>query len=64
MKSKEMKGITGVVSWNGYYYGRKGRKYYKSKTVRFDDTFGGTQEIDSEEYFRNAEKYANVMFNR
>lgn len=56
--------LEGVVSWNGYFYGfkpGKHQKYYKSKTVRFDDTFGGTEEISSEEYDEVAQKYARVM---
>lgn len=61
MKDKGLKGVTGIVSWNGYYYGRKGNKFYKSKTARFDDSFGGTQEVGEEEYFKNAEKYASVF---
>ena len=56
-----MKNITNIVSWNGYYYGRKGNRFYKCKTSRFDDSFGGTHETTAEEYFEKAEKYAKVF---
>jgi hypothetical protein len=38
--------LKGHISWNGWNYAYKelksGNKYYKSKNVRFDDTYGGT----------------------
>lgn len=59
-----MKKLQSIFSWNGYYYGctnGKKQKFYKSKTVRFDDTFGGIIEVTAEEFFEKAEKYATVM---
>lgn len=60
-------GLDGFVLWNGFNYARQRGKgshpdrYFKSRTVRFDDSMGGTEEISSEEYFEVAEKYARVM---
>ena len=65
--SKGINGLDGFVSWNGYNYGRlrgKGAqpdRYFKSKTVRFDDSMGGTEEVSEDEYFEVADKYAEVM---
>ena len=57
--------LDNIISWNHYFYGIKrtkhGEKYYKSKSVRFDDTFGGTEEISADEYQEAAEKYAEVF---
>lgn len=62
MKKNGIKNIDGVFSWNGYYYGRNKSKFYKCKTARFDNTFGGVIEITADEYFTFAEKYANVFY--
>lgn len=57
--------LEGIISWNGYYYAyrrlKRGTKYYKSKTARFDDSMGGVEEISSDEYQEYADKYAKVM---
>ena len=61
---KTEQNLDGVVSWNGYYYGAKrtkdGTKYYKAHTSRFDDTFGGTEEITYDEYDEAVEKYSRI----
>ena len=65
--SRSLGRLDGFVSWNGYNYGRlrgKGTqpdRYFKSKTVRFDDSMGGTEEVSEDEYFEAARKYAGVM---
>ena len=57
--------LSNIISWNGYFYGIKrlksGERYFKSKSVRFDDTFGGTEEISADEYHEIAEKYYDVF---
>ena len=57
--------LDNIISWNHYFYGikrtKRGEKYYKSKSVRFDDTFGGTEEISADEYQTVAEKYARMF---
>ncbi len=63
--SKNGMNLDNIISWNGYFYGIKrtksGERYFKSKTVRFDDTFGGTEEVSADEYQEVAEKYARVF---
>ena len=59
--------MEGIFPWNGYFYAtRKGKngnpdRYFKAKSVRFDDTFGGTEEITLDEYTEAAKKYHDVM---
>ena len=57
--------VRGVISWNNYFYGfvpyKSGTKYYKSRTVRFDDSMGGTEEVSVDEYNKYAEKFAKVI---
>ena len=54
-----------VVSWDGYYYGvrrfRGKTRFYKSKTPRFDNTFGGTYEISQSEYADAVNNYQRVF---
>lgn len=57
--------IKGCVSWNGFFYGyvpyKRGTRYFKSHTARFDESMGGTDEITFDEYHEAAEKYARVF---
>lgn len=61
--------IKGFISWNGWYYGYKQlknrnrhyNKYYRSKNVRFDDTYGETEECTEEQYHEAAIKYAKIF---
>lgn len=59
------KDLDNVISWNGYFYGikrtKRGEKYYKCKSPRFDDSFGGTEEVSADEYQTVAEKYAKMF---
>ena len=54
-----------VFTWNGFYYGskkiRNNIRYFKSHSVRFDNSCGGTEEITVDEYTEAAEKYARVF---
>jgi len=54
-----------IITWNNHYYGikrtKRGERYFKSETERFDDSFGGTEEISADEYQRIAEKYAKMF---
>lgn len=56
---------TGVFSWNGWYYGMKSLRgkahYYKAKTPRFDETFGGVYECSADEYDDCANKYHKLF---
>ena len=62
IRSREHR-MTGVVSWNNYFYGYDpvDKVYYKSRTVRFDDSMGGVQAVPYEVYKSVSEKY-NSMF--
>lgn len=57
--------LNGIITWNGWYYGfkqlKRGKKCYRSKNSRFDDTCGGTEECTAEEYDRVAEKYYKIF---
>lgn len=68
IKSNRGMNIDSIIPWNGYFYGiqrskklGKPDKYFRAKSVRFDDTFGGTEEITPEEYSIAAKEYHNVM---
>ena len=57
--------LDNVITWNNYYYGiqrtKRGERYFKSETSRFDDSFGGTKEISADEYQAVAEKHAKMF---
>lgn len=61
LSDKQYGELQGFFSFNGYYYGhrqlKRNCKYYKSKTVRFDDTFGGVTEINEDEYIKHIKDY-------
>ena len=63
-KSLEDK-VRGVISWNNSYFGyipfKRGNRYYRSNTVRFDDSMGGTEEISEDEYYKFFDKYNKVF---
>lgn len=54
--------LKNIFNWGGSFYAcrnyRNKLKYYRSGSVRFDDTFGGTYEIQEEEYTEMARKHA------
>ena len=54
--------LKGVINWGHAFYAyrpyRNTQKYYKSGSIRFDETFGGTFEISQEEYMEVAQKHA------
>lgn len=56
--------LEGVFAY-GYFYGYKctneGNRYYKSNNVKFDDSYGITQECTSGEYNEAARKYVKMF---
>lgn len=57
--------ISGIFSWDGWFYaskhGKNKNRYYRSQNVRFDDSCGVTEEITIDEYMLSAKKYKEVM---
>lgn len=65
LSNRQNNELQGFFSWNGFFYGyrrlKRKCKYYKSKTVRFDETFGGVFEIDEYEYIKYLGRYTSVF---
>lgn len=57
--------LNGLISWNGWFYGYKAlktrNKYYKSQNVRFDETYGTTEECTEAEYTQAVRKHKEVL---